>query len=240
MNVGELFSKDNIKEFIIGTIGLMIIFIIYTMYYVVANIHFAPIRTLFTPLDYMIPLIPEFLFIYLFVFYTFIFFVIISTQYYLKSYRIPFIVIFAIVALTSYGIYTIFPVSMIRPSVTPSDFWTSLLALLYSSDPPVNCFPSLHAAYSTMGAYIVWHMNKKWGKYIGWPTAIAVMISTLFVRQHVIVDEIAGFLLGFIVPYIVLKKFDLKPESEQINLNYILIILIVSILIMLLFAFDVI
>ncbi len=239
-DIMKLLSKNNIKEFIIGSIGIGIIYGIYALYYVVANIHFTPIRNLFTPIDYLIPLIPEFLLIYLFVFYTFIFFTIFITQYYLKSYRIPFIIIFAIVALTSYGIYMIFPVAMIRPTVASTDFWTSLLNLLYASDPSVNCFPSLHAAYSTMAAYIIWHINKKWGKYIAWPVAFGVILSTLFVRQHVIVDEIAGFLLGFIVPYIVLKKFNLEPEKENINIKYVLIILIAATLVMLLMAFHII
>ncbi len=35
-----------------------------------------------------------------------------------------------------------------------------------------------------------------------WGVAVGIMVSTLFVRQHVIADEIAGFVLAYVVGYL--------------------------------------
>ena len=80
----------------------------------------------------------------------------------------------------------------------------------YVDDTSFNCFPSLHAAVSTMIFYCWYRYSKiehdnpkappKWLRQIlaisTFVIAILVMLSTLFVKQHYIVDEIAGFILA--------------------------------------------
>jgi len=41
------------------------------------------------------------------------------------------------------------------------------------------------------------------------------MVSTLFVRQHVIADEIAGFLVAFFASYISEKLISVGPEVKE-------------------------
>ncbi len=74
----------------------------------------------------------------------------------------------------------------------------------YASDPSFNCFPSLHAAVATICWY-AWHRYARQRKStvvrviaIGMlVVGIGVVLSTLFVKQHYIADEIAGILLAW-------------------------------------------
>ncbi len=73
-------------------------------------------------------------------------------------------------------------------------FLSKVMYNYYQDDLPVNCFPSLHAANSTLSAYF---LSKDSGKsVIFWLIAIGIILSTLFARQHVIADEISGFLVA--------------------------------------------
>jgi membrane-associated phospholipid phosphatase len=74
----------------------------------------------------------------------------------------------------------------------------------YAKDPSFNCFPSLHAAVATITFY-AWHRYARLlrspvvrGIAIGTlAVGIGVVLSTLFVKQHYIADEIAGVLLAW-------------------------------------------
>jgi membrane-associated phospholipid phosphatase len=76
----------------------------------------------------------------------------------------------------------------------------------YVSDTSFNCFPSLHAAVSAASAY-TWYryarlkpnMPRSVLAAAAIIIALAVVLSTLFVRQHYIADELAGVLLAVLV-----------------------------------------
>ena len=197
---------ERIKEWLwfIKNIILTIIYAIVSLplYHIIAelSIELSTPHTLFTPIDWMIPFIGYFSIFYVFLFYPFIlftfgYFAFVKPEKFNKYY-VALMLIYAI----SYIIYLIFPVMMIRPKPEelPKDFFSQVMAKYYESDPPYNCFPSLHAATSTLTAYWLSKEEKtKKYKWLWWFIAIMVMISTLFVRQHVIADEIAGFLVAY-------------------------------------------
>ena len=176
-----------------GIIAILVIFAVSILYSPVADISTA-LRTpiaLATPLDTLIPLVPPAIIIYWYIFYSFIFFSYFYFAFVQREYRNALVLAFVLINLVAYAIYLVQPVIMVRPTVTGTDFFSVQIALLYQHDVPVNCFPSLHGSTSLLTAYALWRARKEYG-YIAWPTAIAVMISTLLVRQHWIVDQLAA------------------------------------------------
>lgn len=104
----------------------------------------------------------------------------------------------------SCSIYLLFPVEMVRQTITPHNFWEQLVKFIYFIDRPYNCFPSLHVFSSFMSGFAVWLFDRKKGAFILlWAGMIA--ISTLFVKQHYVLDIIAGFLVALIC-YLILRN----------------------------------
>lgn len=167
------------------------------LYHIVSEIHITEPHTLFSPIDYYIPFISAFAIFYVFIFYPFILFTIGYFVYIRPEKADRFFSALFLIYAVSFITYIVFPVMMIRPNPNslPKDFLSQVMKKYYESDPPLNCFPSLHAALSTIAAY---YLSKEKPKYriIFWFIATCIILSTLFVRQHVIVDEIAGFALS--------------------------------------------
>jgi membrane-associated phospholipid phosphatase len=149
--------------------------------------------TLPTPLDDAIPFVPEFEFIYV------------------LGYLIPFVPIFVVqetsrlnqliaafitMNVIAFSIFMFFPVYCPRPKFEVNSVATYLLSLEYATDKPVNNFPSLHAA-------IAWLLFLGCRRYARWVSgamlfaAIGICIAALFVKQHYVVDIVAGILLAW-------------------------------------------
>jgi membrane-associated phospholipid phosphatase len=94
--------------------------------------------------------------------------------------------------------FTLLPVTMERPVPDVTTFFGALCDLVYRMDPADNLLPSLHCYVSWL-CWIGVRSNKKiwgWYKWFSLVFAIAVCISTLTVKQHLIVDVIAGVLVA--------------------------------------------
>jgi len=74
--------------------------------------------------------------------------------------------------------------------------WT--VALLYRLDPPVNLFPSLHLAVALLSALVAWKARASYGA-LALAALIPIAISITTVKQHFVVDGIAGAALASIV-----------------------------------------
>lgn len=94
--------------------------------------------------------------------------------------------------------FVVLPAAMERPEVTGGGIWESAVRLLYSIDEPNNLFPSLHCAVS----WLCWagirgeRRVPAWYRHASLIMAFAVALSTLTVKQHVIVDTISGIILA--------------------------------------------
>ena len=62
-----------------------------------------------------------------------------------------------------------------------------------------DCFPSLHNGVIFLILLFAFKHEKIYCDYIFFPFAIALFISTLYLRYHYFVDMIAGFLLAIII-----------------------------------------
>ncbi len=90
------------------------------------------------------------------------------------------------------------PTTNVRPAVVGTGVWETLLRLLYAIDAPNNLFPSIHCLVSWL-CWVGLRGQKdcpawgRWGALLG---ALAVCLSTLTTKQHVIADVLAAIVLA--------------------------------------------
>ena len=111
-------------------------------------------------------------------------------------------------SLLCFVIFLIFPVRMdLRPEVTMANDWiTQLVCFYFWIDHPYNLFPSMHLSASFFAAFYC--MRK--GRIIGWIAMIMAMIvgvSVVLLKQHYIMDIVAGFTVAWFSSFFSLKKF---------------------------------
>lgn len=89
------------------------------------------------------------------------------------------------------------PVYVHRPDVSGSGFFISMVRSMYLSDQTGNCFPSLHCALALLGWLAVKDIKEvpKTYKTSAFIFCILVCLSTLFCKEHYIMDVCGG--LGF-------------------------------------------
>jgi membrane-associated phospholipid phosphatase len=64
-----------------------------------------------------------------------------------------------------------------------------------------DCFPSLHTAISCVMLYFVWTYRRAWMWLYG-PLVISILISTVYLRYHYVIDVFAGILLAALTCYL--------------------------------------
>ena len=181
--------------------------------------------------DDYIPFIPQMVIFYYYLFYSM---VIISMIYFAfitpkKGYALGWSLV--IINLIAAIIYFFFPVSvyvwreqiLANASQYQGNFFAQVVFGIYSTDTSFNCFPSLHAAVSTITFY-TWYRyykrNPNWEKLIisiiTFIIAAGVILSTLFIKQHYILDEIAGILLAYLVGRFTFNRL-WKSSNQEIN-----------------------
>ncbi|MHA1780665.1 MAG: phosphatase PAP2 family protein [Candidatus Thorarchaeota archaeon] len=239
---------ESVKQylwFFFGILAILIIVGVTLLYMPIAAISqqlHEPI-TLATPLDLSIPLVPSAIIIYWYVFYAFIFFSWLYLSFVQREYRNALVTAFVVISFVAYVIYLLMPVQGPERAVTGTDFFSTQIQLLYNTDTHVNCFPSLHGSYSLLSAYGLWRAKKEYG-YIAWPTAIAVQVSTLFVRQHWIADQLAAALITLVIAYLIFDKLKYTrverntTEVPDIKPWKIVLLLAIAIMFMILYVYT--
>lgn len=184
----------------------------------------------FGPLDNLIPFVPEMAIFYIYMFFpmvvlTMIYFTFFESD---KGYALGWSLVF--IGYISILIYIFFPVSTywwrqdLLAHKIKGNFWATTMYGYYEADPSFNCLPSLHASASTIIFYTWYRYNKikpsLTTKIIAIATfviAVAVILSTLFVKQHYIIDEVFGIFLAYIVGkymfFFLWKDFEKKERN---------------------------
>lgn len=178
------------------------------------------------PIDAKIPFIPEFSVFYALVYvFPVISFAIIWHSYPLIKSAFKAFLALGLICLTCFILY---PVEFqLRPElVPPYDFFDQLVRFFYWADhPPYNCLPSLHVAGAFLSARMVWLYRPRLGLGV-FGVAVMITLSTLFIRQHYLVDAVAGLALYLMLSFVFLPKkatrvkiqtqlVELVPESES-------------------------
>lgn len=123
-------------------------------------------------------------------------------------------------ALISFLVFWIYPVEF-RLRATPRppyDFFENIVRFFYwMDDPPYNCMPSLHVALAMISARAVWLYRRSWG--IGFfILASLISLSTVFIRQHYILDVVGGLGVSLLMILLFLRMEPSKysqPFEEQ-------------------------
>jgi membrane-associated phospholipid phosphatase len=88
-----------------------------------------------------------------------------------------------------------------------------LRGILYAVDSRYNAFPSLHVANATMLAILSWKYSQNALKIIFFTVLAALIsISTLFIKQHYLLDVVGGIVLAFISSAVV-SRIRISSES---------------------------
>ena len=191
------------KEWVIDTLLLAVVIAVSCMYFVL-NMPQSSLHVLRTVFDDQIPRLPVFSIIYL----AFLpWFWGVTIYAWLKNrYFRQLACSVIIVNLIAFVVYLAFQTYVPREVIVSNDFFSSILQFIYNSDQPYNGFPSLHSALSaTIATYFVIR-HSKWSRAAILMAAL-IVASTLFVKQHFIVDAIAGVTLGITVTWIVFTLF---------------------------------
>lgn len=118
-----------------------------------------------------------------------------------------YIITYLSISLFADIIYIIYPTTIIRPEITNTpNILYSITKIIFTIDTPIrNCFPSLHCAVSTLWILFILEKNKynTKTKIITILINILIILSTLFIKQHVLIDAISGILLAIIIYYII-------------------------------------
>ncbi len=159
-------------------------------------------HTMIVEFDGKIPFIPEWVWIYLTVYMIFL-----IPLFGLTDRRLLKVVMssYITVMLICYVFFYFYPVEYPRPELVVNDFSTWALSLVYKNDKPWNCFPSSHCAMAMMAALVLLEINWSFGIW-GLTVALSIGVSTLFTKQHFILDVITGFSLSILVYYLYFKS----------------------------------
>lgn len=116
-------------------------------------------------------------------------------------------------------IFISFPTTINRPEVVGNDFTSSLTRFIFDmDDPPVCCLPSMHCALCFL--FIIYTINikelKPAVKALIALWSIVIMISTLFIKQHVIYDILAALVL-ILISHVICRKFQLYKIVEKLH-----------------------
>jgi membrane-associated phospholipid phosphatase len=124
---------------------------------------------------------------------------------------------YLLVWTAAYACFLVYPTAAPRPAeVIGEGFSVWGLRFLYVADPPFNCFPSLHVAHSFVSALTCCRVHRGVGA-AGLVGASLVGVSTLYTKQHYVLDVLAGMLLA-LTAYAVFLRGDWGeeiPEAER-------------------------
>lgn len=106
---------------------------------------------------------------------------------------------YRLIWITAYVfVFVVYPTAAPRPDKESGEgFAVWGLRVLYSSDPPYTCLPSLHVAHSFVSALACSRVHRRLG-IIAMIGATLVAFSTLFTKQHYVLDLVAGVFLAFV------------------------------------------
>jgi membrane-associated phospholipid phosphatase len=119
------------------------------------------------------------------------------------------------VMLVAYAGFLLYPTAAPRPAQVAGDgFGAWSLRLAYSLDPPYGCFPSLHVAYAFVSALTCYRVHSG----VGWVAAVwaaLIGVSTVYTKQHFVVDVIAGAAIAFVAYAVFLRPYPQDASSDD-------------------------
>lgn len=208
-------KKLEIKP-IITTISLVCI---QSILYFISKLLQGDLNLVGNVIDTKIPFVPAFFIPYC-IWYLMIFIIPYYLYYKDKDKFIKYTMAYILCSMIGNIVFISYPSTVARPTVTGTDIFSLIAKFIYWIDTPTNCFPSLHCAISML--FILYICESKNTNTITKISvciiSILIMLSTLFTKQHVVVDFISGDILALIV-YLIVKPSKNLPNYIKTKLN---------------------
>ena len=168
------------------------------LFYLGKNLSFwRPHLDLTLPVDELVPFLPWTVSIYLATF-LFWYFMLLLCSTEREPDRERVFCAYHLNAIVSFLFFVIMPTTNVRPELGGEGIWNWLMHVVYSADAPDNLFPSLHCSV----AWLCWIGIRgrkdlpRWLSPAALIMAVAICLSTLTTRQHVMVDVFSGVALA--------------------------------------------
>ncbi len=149
------------------------------------------VRFLSSALESGIPLVPSYSFLYILLYPIFLlpFFAVKDRTSYQRLVAAD-LLMFAVCSI----FFVAYPVAYDRPPLPPPphDIGTWTLGLIWGNDPAWNCLPSEHCTAAMIAALATWEADRRRGLF-AMAAALLIGVSTLFTKQHYLVDVVAGY-----------------------------------------------
>lgn len=157
---------------------------------------FLTFSSLETPLDTALPFLAPFVLFYVLAFVQWgLNYLLIARDSKELCYR--FVLGNIIAKLICLFFFLLLPTTLARPEVTGTDLCSRLVRLIYTFDPPVNLFPSIHCLESwccIRASFLLKKSNRTY-QTATLIMSLGVFASTLFIKQHVIADVFGGIVV---------------------------------------------
>lgn len=197
-------------------------FILYLPWYFGLQLRDISFHDVYTSIDACIPFVSWFIYPYIYWFL----FVAGTIAYLFFTHRRDFYkcVAFLFIGMTiCLIIFTIYPTSFDhRPVIEQNSLSMNLVQFIYHADKSQNVFPSIHV-YNSIGCALALILcpdfkQSKGMKIFASVSAIMITLSTMFIKQHSILDAVAAILLAIIL-YILIYKKDIFQIEKRVSLK---------------------
>ena len=132
------------------------------------------------------------------------------------------IITMLLVAFVSQITFLVYPTILSRPNIEVNNIIDWLLDFTYKSDTPaVNCLPSMHCNYCFVTSYYILQSSnlKKRNKVFILAYSFMIVLSTLFIKQHIIEDVILAFIYSSLVITLVhFNKKNIDKLFDKLNI----------------------
>lgn len=187
--------------------------------YLEANLD--PEYIIYSPLDDKIPFASVFVVPYVLWFF-YVAFAILYTGLYSKHDFFRLIIFLGLGMSFAYTFYMFFPNAQnLRPEITQTDVFSRLVKYIYATDTPTNVFPSVHVINSIAVSAALHHSKAfakiRFARPVTHILTIIIFMSTVFIKQHSILDVFAGIFVGALlyIPLYLLPNLKAAFFKEQ-------------------------
>ena len=119
--------------------------------------------------------------------------------------------------------FVITPTFNVRPEVTTGGATGFLMRFIYWIDTPTNLFPSIHCFVAWLGTRFLYDTKNLrrpvFTRIVCTVGSILVFLSTLYTRQHVLLDVVAGIAVAE-YGYLIAKYTPLTGTFQKLNARF--------------------
>lgn len=189
------FFYDSLLERLV----LLLVFVAAISLYPVLNRPWGDVHSYALAIDRHIPFVPLFVLPYLFFFFPWVAGFILWTLARRPRVFIHLVLALLIAVLTSYIFYVAAQSVVVRSAPEGGGILTTMIRWVYRTDARYNAFPSTHTMMTTILLLTTWPMLRQaWKRTVAVLIALSIIAATLLIRQHYVVDVLAGAGIGWI------------------------------------------